>query len=390
FTFVPTVVELVLVCGLLAKHVSPLFASIVFGTFVVYVVWTIFLTQAAAASRKQVNVLDNLTTGKAVDALLNYETVLQFNNQSLESAQYNGLLHGYQQASIEAEYIMSLMNAGQATILAMGTGLIMALAGIRVFHGTMTVGDLVLANGLVLQLSLPLQFLGFWYRDVRQSLVDMENMFDLLGWGLAAAVSTKGMKIAATIASQSQKLQSSDCLVLQVYLIRGDHAVQVLRGVSFSVSSGQSIAIVGTSGSGKSTIVKLLLRLFDPTAGVVTIDGYDVRSLKQESLRSVVALVPQDTVLFNDTIFHNIAYGRPDATDDEVIDAAKKAHLHQAIMRMPDQYNTVVGERGIKLSGGEKQRVAIARAFLKSPRLLICDEATSALDSTTEVFIGAF
>ncbi|KAH8949613.1 hypothetical protein BDL97_10G041600 [Sphagnum fallax] len=377
FTFIPTVVELVLVCGLLAQKVSGMVAGIVLVTFTAYVAWTVHITTQAAESRKQVNKLENLATGKAVDALLNYETVVQFNNQKLEVEQYNSLLQGYQHASLASERLSAALNGGQALILALGIAAVMSLAGLQVAQGTMTIGDLVLANGLILQLSGPLQFLGFLYRDLRQSQVDLESLFTIL--------STQSILKDGTVALQS----TGKGVKLRANNLRFSYTSsrEVLLGVSLSAEPGQSIALVGASGSGKSTIVKLLLRLYDPDSGSLFLDDHDLRSLSQESLRNAVAVVPQDTVLFNDTILHNIAYGRPSATQEQVIQAAKQARLHDAVLRMPDGYATRVGERGLKLSGGEKQRVAIARAFLKGPRLLICDEATSALDSGTEAAI---
>ncbi|KAG0582977.1 hypothetical protein M758_3G101900 [Ceratodon purpureus] len=377
FTFVPTFVELILVCGLLATQVSGTIAAIVALTFAAYVTWTVHITSRAAESRKEVNKLENLATGKAVDALLNYETVVQFNNQSLEVEQYNKLLQGYQSASLQAERLSAALNAGQAIILSIGIAAVMALAGLKVARGLSTVGDLVLANGLILQLSGPLQFLGFLYRDLRQSLVDLESLFTIL--------STQPLLKDGTVelehVGRGAKVRARDLRFSYT------SSREVLLGVNLRADPGESIALVGASGSGKSTIVKLLLRLYDPDSGSLFLDDHDLRSLSQDSLRSAVAVVPQDTILFNDTIMYNIAYGRPNATQEQVIQAAKQARLHDAVLRMPDGYLTMVGERGLKLSGGEKQRVAIARAFLKSPRLLICDEATSALDSGTEAAI---
>lgn len=377
FTFVPTFVELILVCGLLATRVSSKVAGVVLLTFAAYVAWTVQITSRAAESRKEVNKLENLATGKAVDALLNYETVVQFNNQKLEVDQYNTLLQGYQDASLVAERLSAALNAGQAFILSVGIASVMAIAGLQVAQGTSTIGDLVLANGLILQLSGPLQFLGFLYRDLRQSQVDLESLFTIL----ATQPLLKDGTVELAAAGQGAKVRANNLRFSYT------SSREVLLGVNLQANPGESIALVGASGSGKSTIVKLLLRLYDPDSGTLFLDDQDIRTLTQDSLRSAVAVVPQDTVLFNDTIMHNIAYGRPNATQEQIIQAAKQARLHDAVLRMPEGYQTMVGERGLKLSGGEKQRVAIARAFLKSPRLLICDEATSALDSGTEAAI---
>ncbi|KAF6263058.1 ABC family transporter: mitochondrial ATM1-like protein [Scenedesmus sp. NREL 46B-D3] len=381
FTFAPTFIELVFVVGLLATRFSPMVALLVGGTFAVYVAWTLAMTQAAVEVRKQVNQLDNLTTSKAVDALLNAETVALFNNRQLEVNQYDHYLRGYQAAAIQTERLSALLNAGQSVILSAGLTCVMvaaviggqgeaAVAAAAATGGSMMAsaasavmgrgsggaaagaagaagagvsgalaspGDLVLLQGLLLQLWGPLHwFLGWFYREIRQSLVDME---------------------------------------------------EVLKGVSVKVLPGESVAVVGPSGSGKSTILKLATRLYEAGSGTIKVNGVDVRELQTASLRKSVAVVPQDTVLFNDTILQNIRYGKPNATDEEVIAAARMAHLHEAVLRMPDGYATMVGERGLKLSGGEKQRVAIARAFLRAPRLLICDEATSALDTATEASI---
>lgn len=377
FTFIPTAIELGLVCVLLAQQVSTTVAGVVLITFVAYIWWTINITRAAASSRKEANKVEELLTGKVVDALLNFEMVAQTNNQKLEVHQYNSLLRRHQTTMLDAERLSAALNAGQAFILATGVAVVMALAGLSVMQGSMTVGDLVLANGLILQLSGPLQFLGFLYRDLRQSLVDLDSLFSIL--------MTKPLLQDGHVELQ----KDGNGVKLRAHHLHYSYksSRKVLHGVSLVAESGESVAIVGPSGSGKSTIVKLLLRLYDPDVGALFMDDQDLRSLTQASLCRAVAVVPQDTVLFNDTIFHNIAYSRPTATEAEVVLAAKQARLHDAVMRMPGGYNTMVGERGLKLSGGEKQRVAIARAFLKAPRLLICDEATSALDSTTEAGI---
>ncbi|EIE23470.1 ABC family transporter: mitochondrial ATM1-like protein [Coccomyxa subellipsoidea C-169] len=379
FTFLPTAIELVLVCGLLARTFTPIVSALVVGTFAAYVGWTAALTRAAAEARKQVNKLDNLTTSKAIDALLNYETVKLFNNEQLEVDEYDRYLVGYQQASVATETIAAVLNGGQGFVLAAGLTAVLASATLSTAVGSFTGGDLVMAQGLLLQLWGPLQFLGWFYRELRQSLVDMEAFFKIL------ATQPNLPDGEASTSGQDQGVAVElDNVVFGYRMGR-----PVLKGVSLRVEPGESCAIVGSSGSGKSTLLRLLVRLYDAQSGSVQLDGIDVRELQQSSLRGAVAVVPQDTVLFADTILRNIRYGRPDATFQEIERAAEMAQLKRVIDGMPDGYNTIVGERGLKLSGGEKQRVAIARAFLRGPRLLICDEATSALDTATERSIMA-
>lgn len=377
FTFIPTAVELVVVCALLSHQVGAAAAGIVLLAFLAYVIWTVKITTAAALSRIKANKFEERVSGKAIDALLNYETVVQFSNQSIEVVQYNRLLQSYQHAMLDAEYLSATLNGGQAAILSVGIAIVMAVTGLQVEKGVVGIGSLVLVNGLILQVAGPLQFLGFIYRDLRQSLVDLDALFKILC-------------IKPSIEDGSIELQNRGrgvALKAANLHFSYKNSRQILHGVSFTADPGESIAIVGPSGSGKSTVVKLLLRLYDPDGGALYMDGHDICSLKKDSLRQAAAVVPQDTVLFNDTIFHNILYGLPTASEADVIRAAKQAHLHEAVLQMPKGYMTVVGERGLKLSGGEKQRVAIARAFLRGPRLLICDEATSALDSSTEASI---
>ncbi|KAH7296791.1 hypothetical protein KP509_26G039000 [Ceratopteris richardii] len=315
FTFIPTGVELGIVCVLLAKKVSTTVAGVVLVTFIAYVWWTIDITRAAAASRKEANKVEELVTGKVVDALLNFEMVAQSNNQKLEVQQYNGLLVRHQVAMLDAERLSAALNAGQAFILAAGVAAVMALAGLSVMKGSMTIGDLILANGLILQLSGPLQFLGFLYRDLRQSLVDLDSLFSILltkpslkDGDMELQKDGLGVKIRACNLHFSYKSSR-----------------KVLNGVSFTADPGESVAIVGPSGSGKSTIVKLLLRLYDPLSGSLSMDNIDLQTLRQMSLRRAVAVVPQDTVLFNDTIYHNIAYSQPTACEAEIVEAAKQA-----------------------------------------------------------------
>ena len=380
FTFLPTAIELALVCGLLWHAFSWHFVVIVLTTFVFYVWWTMYMTGVSAEKRKLANHMDGLSTGKAVDALLNYETVTFFGNVDLESQQYDNLLRGYHEAALKSERASSLLNAGQAVILACGMTSILAFAALGLWKVdpaaglASRVGDLVMANGLLLQLWAPLQFLGFFYRELRQSLVDMEAMFDIMA---------TESKIPDGAVELPENAGGAELELEDVTFSYGDGR-EVLRGVSLKLKPGESVGIVGPSGSGKSTLLRLILRVYDVTSGKVKIDGYDLRDLTLSSLRSSVAVIPQDTVLFNDTLDHNIRYGRPNASDDEVAMAATRARLDKTIELMPKGRLTMVGERGVKLSGGEKQRVAIARAFLREPRMLVADEATSALDTATE------
>eukprot|EP00873_Tetraselmis_striata_P021767 jgi/Tetstr1/442031/TSEL_030212.t1 len=392
FTFMPTVVELLLVCGILWSSFSAPVAGLVVATFVAYIAWTASLTGRATESRKQLNVMDDLTSGKAIDALLNFETVNLFNNATIEVAQYDHYLRGYQKAALDTERLSAVLNAGQGAILAIGLTAVCCAANAS--SGT-TAGDLVMISGLLLQLWAPLQFLGFFYRELRRSLVDMEAFFDIMK--TSSQLKDGRLDLCATHMGEPTSSNGANgaapaCagfvnagLSVQLDDVHfGYRDRKVLNGVSFTVDAGQSVAIVGPSGSGKSTILKLILRLYDTDSGSIFVDGVDVCNLRLASMREAMAVVPQDTVLFNDTIYHNIEYGRPGATEAEVLEAASMAKLDSTIANMPDGYETLVGERGLKLSGGEKQRVAIARAFLRAPRLLICDESTSALDTNTE------
>ena len=405
FTFAPTALELTLVCALLWKAFSWHVVAIVLATFVAYVAWTVRMTGYSADLRKIANAMDGETTGKAVDALLNYETVSVFGNVRMESKQYDGLLRAYHEAALGSERASSALNAGQAVILACGMTAVLVTAALGVGRGglaavgpvTERVGDLVMANGLLLQLWAPLQFLGFFYRELRQSLVDMEAMFEVMSTVSAVKDGDKELPTSAASSSASDaRVQGASP---EVHSLTGarvslrdvrfgyDASREVVKGVSLDIEPGQSVGIVGPSGSGKSTLLRLLLRAYDATEGSVLIDGVDVRDAKLASLRAATAIVPQDTVLFNDTLRHNLRYGRVGATEAEVLEAASAARLDQTLELMPEGLDTMVGERGVKLSGGEKQRVAIARAFLRAPRLLLADEATSALDTATEIGI---
>ena len=388
FTFIPTFVELALVSAVLWKTFSWHVVAVVLSTFCCYVRWTMHMTGVSASKRKLANTMDGLFTGKAVDVLLNYETVSNFGNVNLEAKQYDTLLRGYHEAALGSDRASSLLNAGQAVVLSLGMTAALSCAALGVGAGgnaqqmganlANRVGDLVMANGLLLQVWAPLNFLGFFYRELRQSLVDMEAMFDVLS--TTSNVKDGTMKLPKNTSASSNGASISFKDVSFDY----GNGRKILKNVNLDISPGESIGIVGPSGSGKSTLLRIALRAYDATSGDVFFDGYSVKDLQMKSLRSAVAVVPQDAVLFNDSLEHNVRYGRPDATDDEVERACHAAKLEKTIDDLPDGLKTKVGERGGMLSGGEKQRVAIARAFLKSPRVLVADEATSALDTATE------
>ena len=388
FTFIPTFVELALVSAVLWKTFSWHVVAVVLSTFCCYVRWTMHMTGVSASKRKLANTMDGLSTGKAVDALLNYETVSNFGNVNLEAKQYDTLLRGYHEAALGSDRASSLLNAGQAVVLSLGMTAALSCAALGVGAGgnaqqmganlANRVGDLVMANGLLLQVWAPLNFLGFFYRELRQSLVDMEAMFDVLSTTSNVKDGTMELPKNTTTSSNGASISFKD-----VSFDYGNGR-KILKNVNLDISPGESIGIVGPSGSGKSTLLRIALRAYDATSGDVFFDGYSVKDLKMKLLRSAVAVVPQDAVLFNDSLEHNVRYGRPDATDDEVERACHAAKLEKTIDDLPDGLKTKVGERGVMLSGGEKQRVAIARAFLKSPRVLVADEATSALDTATE------
>ena len=397
FTFIPTFVELALVSALLWKAFSWHVVAVVLSTFCCYVWWTMHMTGVSASKRKLANTMDGLSTGKAVDALLNYETVSNFGNVNLESKQYDSLLRGYHEAALGSERASSLLNAGQAVFLSFGMTAALSCAALGVGAGgnasqiganlANRVGDLVMANGLLLQVWAPLNFLGFFYRELRQSLVDMEAMFEVLSTTSNVKDGTlelpKNKNIETTTTTTTSSNNGASISFKDVSFEYGNGR-KILRNVNLEISPGESIGIVGPSGSGKSTLLRIALRAYDATSGDVFFDGYNVKDLQMKSLRSAVAVVPQDAVLFNDTLEHNVRYGRPNASDEEVERACHAAKLEKTIGDLPDGLKTKVGERGVMLSGGEKQRVAIARAFLKSPRVLVADEATSALDTATE------
>ena len=379
FNVAPTLLEIVMVCGVLWALYGATFAAATFVTVAGYITYTLIVTEWRIKFRRAMNESDGQAHTRAIDSLLNYETVKYFGNEEHEARRFDSALRLYEQAAIKSKTSLSLLNIGQAAIIATGLTVVMIMAGYGVAGGRMTLGDFVLVNTYLIQLYLPLNFLGFVYREIKRSLTDMESMFGLL-------------RVAPEIndAPDARPLERGPGEVIFDAVSFGyDARRPILKGVSFTVPAGRTVAIVGPSGAGKSTIARLLFRFHDVDGGAVRVDGHDVRDVTQSSLRAAFGVVPQDTVLFNDTIYYNIAYGRPGASPAEIEDAARLARIHDFVMELPDGYQTRVGERGLKLSGGEKQRVAIARTILKRPHILVFDEATSALDSHTEKEIQA-
>ena len=374
FSMAPVLLEFVLVIGILLWRYPLSFAAITFVTVAAYAVFTIVTTNWRTRFRREMNERDNEFSGAAVDGLINYEVVKAFANEGYESRRLDGALAAYEKAAVQSEQTLAYLNAGQAAIIAIGVTAIMIVAASHVVAGTLSVGDIVLVNAFILQLYQPLNFLGVFYRELRQSLTDLENIHGL--FALAPEIAD---------APDAKPLQVNGGTV-RFTDVRFDYDPRrpILKGVSFEIPAGHKVAVVGPSGSGKSTLVRLLFRFYEVADGAVTVDGQDVRGVTQNSLRRAVGVVPQDTVLFNDTVAANIAYGRPGASQEEVEAAARLAQIHDFIAGLPEGYQTKVGERGLKLSGGEKQRVAIARVMLKNPPVLVLDEATSALDSRTE------
>ncbi|KAL0591774.1 hypothetical protein ABG067_000917 [Albugo candida] len=377
FRVIPTVLELGLVGTIMARSYGFEYALVTLGTLTTYTVFTIVITQWRNDIRREMNKLENEAAGKVIDSLMNYETVKYFNNEMHEAKQYDSSLQGYQKAALKTQTSLSLLNAGQNGIFSIGLTAIMYMATRDIMEGALTVGDLVLVNGLLFQLSIPLSFVGSLYREVRQALTDMETMFTL--GAITPQITDGTLELPSTSAPYGLEFENVH------FGYRPMHPI--LKDMSFKVPGNSTVGVVGTSGSGKSTILRLLYRFYDPDQGAIRIDGVDIRSLSSDSLRKAIAVVPQDTVLFNESIFYNINYGRLDATKEQVYEAARMSQLDQSIKHFPDGYNTVVGERGLKLSGGEKQRVAIARAILKKSSIIVFDEATSSLDSETEADI---
>ncbi|HUF87463.1 MAG TPA: ABC transporter ATP-binding protein/permease [Thermohalobaculum sp.] len=379
FNVVPLAVELLVVAAIFWIEFGFWYFAVLMGCIAAYVAFTFKVTEWRVKIRIRMNREDQEAHQKAVDSLLNYETVKYFSAETREAERYDQAMRGYQEAAVRTATSLGLLNSGQALIITAGLIAVMAMTALEVQAGTMTVGTFVMANAFVIQITIPLNFLGTVYREIRQSLIDMREMYRLLD-------------VAPEVvdAPDARPLEVGEGRVSfrEVDFDYGPGRA-ILRGLGFEVPGGGSLAVVGPSGAGKSTIFRLLLRLYDVTGGAVEIDGQDVRSVTQASLRAAIGVVPQDTVLFNDTIFYNIAYGRDGASRDEVIAAARAARIHDFIMSLPEGYDTMVGERGLKLSGGEKQRVAIARTVLKDPPILILDEATSALDTQTEREIQA-
>ena len=374
FSILPIIVEFSLVAFIMLTQYDPVFAAAMFGSVVVYVLVTLAITEWRMDFRHHMNRLDSEANTQAFDSLINYETVKYFGNERMELERYDGTLSDWEHWAVKSQTSMSLLNFGQGAVIALGVTLVMFLAMRGVATGEIGLGDLVLLNAFLLQLFIPLGFLGIVYRQVKYSLADMDLIFKLLerepeivDRSDAVPLDTKGGAI---------RFEGVD------FGYQPDR--QILFSLDLEVPAGRKVAVVGHSGAGKSTLARLIYRFYDVTNGRITIDGHDVRDLTQDSLRTSIGIVPQDTVLFNHTIRYNIAYGRPDATDDEIERAAAMAHIKEFIEGLPDAWETMVGERGLKLSGGEKQRVAIARAILKDPQILIFDEATSSLDSRTE------
>jgi len=374
FSIGPLIIEITVVAVFFFAYFGWAYAAVVVGIIAAYVAFTFRVTEWRVKVRREMNAQDTDANQKAIDSLLNVETVRYFNATEREAMRYDGAMARYEKAAVTTGLSLTFLNVGQSLLITTGLVVVMAMAARGVQAGTLTLGDFVMVNAFMIQITMPLNFLGTVYREIRQALVDMAEMFGLLD-----------QPAEITDAPGAAPLRvSAGAIAFDAVRFSYEPAREILHGVSFAVEPGQTVAIVGPSGSGKSTIGRLLFRFYDVTGGAIRIDGQDVRAVTQDSLRAAIGVVPQDTVLFNDTILYNIAYGRPEASQAEIEAAARAARIHDFIVSLPEGYQTKVGERGLKLSGGEKQRVGIARTLLKNPPILLLDEATSALDSQTE------
>jgi len=380
YSILPTIVEVMLVLGWLATHYEGWFAGITVVALTTYIVWTVTVTNWRTHFRREMNDLDSKANTRAIDSLLNYETVKYFGNEAFEANRYDESLQRWERAAVRSQTSLSLLNTGQSAIIATAVTMMVWRATVGVVEGRMSLGDLVLVNAFMIQLYIPLNFLGVLYREIKQSLTDIEKMFGMLDANREVddVVGAPTLRLAQSGAALGPEVRFENVS----FSYQPDR--QILRAISFVIAPGTTVAVVGSSGAGKSTLARLLYRFYDVSEGQITIDGQDLRQVTQASLRAAIGIVPQDTVLFNDSIAYNIAYGRPGATRGQIEAAARSAQLHDFIARLPQGYDTPVGERGLKLSGGEKQRVAIARMLLKDPPILVLDEATSALDSSNE------
>jgi len=374
FSIIPILIEVTLIAIILLTYYSAWYAIVTFGTVFIYIALTMIITEWRMKYRVEMNMMDSQANNQAIDSLINYETVKYFGNESMEMHNYNATLEKWENAAVKSQTSLSALNIGQSAIIAVGVTIIMVMATQGVVDKELTIGDLVLVNVFMIQMFIPLNFLGIVYSQLKHALSDMDRMFKLLE-------------------EQPEIIDKEDAATMQVsnavvkfndidFHYNEDRSI--LKNLNFTIGAGEKVAVVGASGAGKSTLARLLFRFYDVTGGSISIDGQDIRDVTQESLRAAIGIVPQDTVLFNDSIYYNIAYANPGADKEQVIQAAKTASIHDFILTLPEQYDTMVGERGLKLSGGEKQRVAIARAILKNPRIMVFDEATSSLDSRSE------